>query len=517
MLRSKHSENKTPASNVDATRTATGVLGMEHRLAPEQQQTEQWRTNLAISLDAVEDASARLAALESEAERQRAVAREPPAVGFPYTARTRSKTMLRKAPPTRSGMVGVLDAGVEVLVEEGAVTAQEVSRLRVSGILNGWGNADKFERLDGDAAAAATAEAVAARTPLPLDADAAVRLVGGMSTDVGTVRELFDTVAGLPAAADAEAGREPRAGFLWRLLDTAGDGIVSIEDVAMLVGRAAARHCAAQPSFRSWAPRPKGPSTPAEEGVPPEQEHEPVAAFQARAEAASQAAARADTAAANLATSQAEVQAAMATAMASGELDQVRDALSRASELEAEMAEQKEKCTRLLEEATAATVALEQAKKRAVEAIASAVDQDDDEEAVAWLSAALRRCFEDATTREWSRPEPSTKIDERWLKRWLCTGPPRRPCGEALLPWLREAFRSVLCTLLILNRCFRLRDNPDLTRVACFYARDSPLLPHELPAVYLPVRLRGDLEANTTLLRPESAYILACVCVFCRI
>jgi hypothetical protein len=161
----------------------------------------------------------------------------------------------------------------------------------------------------------------------------------------------------------------------------------------------------------------------------------------------------------------------MATAMAGGELDQVRDALSRASELESEMAEQKEKCARLAEEAKEAAAALEQAKQRAVEAFASAVDQEDDEEAVAWLSAALRRCFEDATTREWSRPDPSIKIDERWLKRWLCTGPPRRLCGEALLPWLREVFRFVPFTLAILNRCSRLYHTSALMRIACFCTR----------------------------------------------
>ena len=48
--------------------------------------------------------------------------------------------------------------------------------------------------------------------------------------------------------------------------------------------------------------------------------------------------------------------------------------------------------------------------------------------------------------------------------------------------------------------------------VAVVVVVTRPLLPNELPAVYLPVRLRGDLEAHTTLLRPESAYVLAYVC-----
>ena len=460
---------------------------MEHRLAPEQQQTEHWRTNLALSLESVslslrsrscsralsrarslsptsrsvyvqvEDASARLAALESEVARQRAVASAPAPAGFPYAARTRGKTMLRKAPAARSGMVGVLDAGVEVLVEEAAVAGEDVARLRVSGALGGWGNADKFERLEGDAAS----EAVAARTPLPLDAGAAVRLVDGMGAGADTVRELFAAAAGLPSTVDSEAGREARARFLWQLLATSGDsGAVALGDVAMFVGRAAARHCRAQPSLASWAPRQKASATRTEEGVPPEQQHEPVSAFEARAEGARQAAARADTAAANLATSQAEIQATMATAMASGELDEVRDALARASELESEMAEQQKKCAQLVEEAKEAAAALELAQQRAAEAIASAVEQEDDEEAVAWLSAALRRCFEAATTREWSRPNT---IDERWLKRWLCTGPPRRPYGEVLLPWLRDLFRCVLCccTLSAVSWCSRLRQTPE--------------------------------------------------------
>ena len=467
---------------------------MEHRLAPEQQQTEHWRTNLALSLESValslrsrscsrarslartptsrsinvqvEDASARLTALESEVARQRAVASAPAPAGFPYAARTRGKTMLRKAPAARSGMVGVLDAGVEVLVEEAAVAGEDVARLRVSGALGGWGNADKFERLEGDAAS----EAVAARTPLPLDAGAAVRLVDGMGAGADTVRELFAAAAGLPSTVDSEAGREARARFLWQLLATSGDsGAVALGDVAMFVGRAAARHCRAQPSLASWAPRQKASATRTEEGVPPEQQHEPVSAFEARAEEARQAAARADTAAANLAKSQAEIQATMATAMASGELDEVRDALARASELESEMAEQQKKCAQLVEETKEAAAALELAQQRAAEAIASAVEQEDDEEAVAWLSAALRRCFEAATTREWSRPNTSIAVDERWLKRWLCTGPPRRPYGEVLLPWLRDLFRCVLCccTLSAVSWCSRLRQTPEPLRADC--------------------------------------------------
>lgn len=425
---------------------------MEQRLAPEQQRTEQRTTNLAVSLDAIDDASARLEALESEMERQLAVARAPPVAGFPYMARARSKTMLRKAPPARSGIVGVLDAGVEVLVEEEAVTAQDVSRLRVSGTFDGWGNADKFERLQGDAAAAATAEAVATRTPLPLDVDAAIRLFDSMGTDAAAVRELFDTTAGLQAAVDEDAGRDARAEFLWRVLESSIDGAVSLETFAMFVGRATARHCFAQPSTGSWASRQTASRPPSEEGVPPEQEYEPVSAFEARAEAASQTAARAVTVATNLAASHAQVQTSMATAMAAGELDEVRQALGRASELESEMAEQEKKHSFLLAAVEEAEAALKLAQERVVEARASA-DREDDEEAVAWLSAALLQCFEAATSHEWSRPDPSSSLDEGWLKRWLCTGPPRRLCGEVLLPWLRDLFRFVLrcCSVWLLS------------------------------------------------------------------
>jgi hypothetical protein len=421
---------------------------MDHTLTAEQQRTEHRRTNLAASADAIDDANARLAALEFEQARQQAAARDPGArAGLPYAARARGKAMLRKAPPARSGIVGVLEAGAEVMVEEEAETEQGVARLRVSGdALSGWGNADKFERVQGDEGAAATAEAVAARTPLPLDAQAAVRLFDDMGVGADAVRELFDATAALPATTEAQ-GREARAGFLWKLLaSAAGDRSVTLADLAPFLGRAAARHCLAQPSVASWAVRQARAPPPTEEGVPPEvveEEYEPLSFFESRAEEATKAVSRAEIAASNLAASQAEVQASMATAMASGELDVVREALSRAAALETELAEQKDKCVRLAAEAEEAAGALALAQERSVVAVALAATEshEDDEDVTAWLGAALLRCFESATTPEWTRPDPSTAVDERWLQRWLCTGPPRRPRGEELLPWLHHLFR----------------------------------------------------------------------------
>ena len=108
-------------------------------LTAEQQKTELIRAHSEAAAERVDDALSRLEAMQAEHERQAKVDADAAAgvvpAGFPYLARSVGRVMLRKAPPVRSGQVGVLDAGAEVTVEEAAETADGVARLRVVGSL----------------------------------------------------------------------------------------------------------------------------------------------------------------------------------------------------------------------------------------------------------------------------------------------------------------------------------------------------------------------------------------------
>ena len=223
-------------------------------LTAEQQKTELIRAHSEAAAERVDDALSRLEAMQAEHERQAKVDADAAAgvvpAGFPYLARSVGRVMLRKAPPVRSGQVGVLDAGAEVTVEEAAETADGVARLRVVGSLSplsGWGNADKFERVEdegGEGAAAMAAAAPAIEVAPPSPARAA-KLFASLAP-AAIIEQAFLTFASAPDTANAEAGREARASFLWELF-TAGGAELSIENLAAFLGRAAARHHMSQP------------------------------------------------------------------------------------------------------------------------------------------------------------------------------------------------------------------------------------------------------------------------------
>ena len=100
---------------------------------------------------------------------------------------------------------------------------------------------------------------------------------------------------------------------------------------------------------------------------------------------------------------------------------------------------------------------------------------------MAWLGMALRRCFEAATTREWSRPEGGALLDEGWLRRWLTSTAhegSQRPPGEQMLPWLYELF-----------------------------APERPGVP---PEPCMPTVLVSDSPGAERLLSAPAAYMLAC-------
>ena len=233
-------------------------------LTAEQQKTELIRAHSEAAAERVDDALSRLEAMQAEHERQAKVDADAAAgvvpAGFPYLARSVGRVMLRKAPPVRSGQVGVLDAGAEVTVEEAAETADGVARLRVVGSLSplsGWGNADKFERVEDEggegAAAMAAAPAIEAAPPSPARA---AKLFASLAP-AAIIEQAFLTFASAPDTANAEAGREARASFLWELFTAGaaeGGAALSIEHLAAFLGRAAARHHMSQPGASKFPP-----------------------------------------------------------------------------------------------------------------------------------------------------------------------------------------------------------------------------------------------------------------------
>ena len=117
-------------------------------------------TLLESSGNALDAANEQLRIVEDEIARQHTadVRRQDgssTASEFPSMGCSTSRVMLRKLPPQNSGVVGVLEAGGVVTIEDAAETADGTLRYFVRGRLTGWGNADKFECRGGASSPAA--------------------------------------------------------------------------------------------------------------------------------------------------------------------------------------------------------------------------------------------------------------------------------------------------------------------------------------------------------------------------
>lgn len=251
---------------------------------PEQQSTNEAAcASLDARARALDEATERLKIVEAEMTRRK----QQRADGcFPCHARSVGKVMLRRAPPPRSGIVGVLETGAEVTVLE-AVQLPEGGALRYSvrgPRLTGWGNADKFElmlapeeRADGEAAGGQCEEGLVSLVAGP----GANLLLNGLAEAAAVEAATASAIEGAGSTGVDEA----RALLLWELIiagqrrgmaapaaavDTAS-AAVELGALAQALGRLSAMHCLRAPhectawaSAQESAPAPRPTTAPTE-------------------------------------------------------------------------------------------------------------------------------------------------------------------------------------------------------------------------------------------------------------
>ena len=106
---------------------------------------------------------------------------------------------------------------------------------------------------EGVKAMAAAAPAIEAAPPSPARA---AKLFASLAP-AAIIEQAFLPFASAPDTANAEAGREARASFLWELFPAGaaeGGAALSIEHLAAFLGRAAARHHMSQPGASQFPP-----------------------------------------------------------------------------------------------------------------------------------------------------------------------------------------------------------------------------------------------------------------------
>ena len=426
-----------------------------------------------------------------------------------------------------------------MIVEEAAETADGTLRYFVRGALVGWGNANKFLTLGGDAAA--TDSVGSADTPT-VEPEAAATLFAGVAS-LAAIRSAFNSMeraksnTGKSQLDPTRAQIVAQGFFLWGICSSAsaaigGDGddngatpaitskTLPAKSIASILARVSVRHCISQPTSAAWAsaddevPQPNpvldgdGDGDSDGDGDGNGQGAGSVAQL---ASAARQEAAvgllSAEATESSAAEAAAMAEAAVGETMASGDMDAVRQALANLSTCQADLVTAQSKKAEAATADASACLAEEEAmvnlaSAAAAAATASDVGQDGGNDSDA------------KSTEEGEPPSPALWLglwpEEQQWESWLeqtCLASFRRRLSSTTTPQSARDDTALSCHSFI-DWLSAATSDGARTLLPWLGVLAGPRLQADVSnprAVVMPARLGGASE----LLHPAAVYLLS--------